>query len=38
LTDLCCNSYPTPPSYPVLWVTDSRRRAPFGETVKITVD
>jgi predicted metal-dependent peptidase len=38
LTDLCCNSYPSPPSYPVLWVTDSRRRAPFGETVKITVD
>ena len=38
LTDLCCNAYPNPPSYPVLWVTDSRRHAPFGETVKITVD
>lgn len=38
LTDLCCNTYPSPPSYPVLWVTDSRRHAPFGETVKITVD
>jgi predicted metal-dependent peptidase len=39
LTDLCCYDYPSPPpSYPVLWVTDSRRIAPFGETVKITVD
>jgi predicted metal-dependent peptidase len=38
LTDLCCNAYPEPPAYPVLWVTDSRRIAPFGETVKITVD
>lgn len=38
LTDLCCNSYPVPPSYPVLWVTDSRRMAPFGETVKISVE
>jgi predicted metal-dependent peptidase len=33
LTDLCCNSYPQAPEYPVLWVTDSRRRAAFGETV-----
>ena len=38
LTDLYCYDYPSPPSYPVLWVTDSRRIAPFGETVKITVD
>jgi predicted metal-dependent peptidase len=39
LTDLCCHDYPAaPPSYPVLWVTDSRRRAPFGETVKISVE
>jgi predicted metal-dependent peptidase len=39
LTDLCCYGYPSPPpSYPVLWVTDSRRVAPFGETVKITAD
>jgi hypothetical protein len=24
------------PEYPVLWVTDSRRAAPFGETVRIS--
>jgi predicted metal-dependent peptidase len=35
LTDLCCDSYPEPPQYPVLWVTDSRRIAPFAETVRI---
>jgi predicted metal-dependent peptidase len=35
LTDLCCHSYPVPPHYPVLWVTDSPRTAPFGETVRI---
>ncbi|SRR6266481_1200285 len=35
LTDLCCSSYPNEPAYPVLWVTDSRRTAPFGETVRI---
>jgi predicted metal-dependent peptidase len=39
LTDLCCEKYPTsPPAYPVLWVTNSRRTAPFGETVKIIAD
>ncbi len=38
LTDLFCHSYPNPPEYPVLWVTDSRRTAPFGETVQIAVD
>ncbi len=38
LTDLCCHSYPNPPEYPVLWVTDSRGTAPFGETVQISVD
>ena len=38
LTDLCCHSYPPIPEYPVLWVTDSRRTAPFGETVRITAD
>jgi predicted metal-dependent peptidase len=38
LTDLCCHSYPPIPEYPVLWVTDSRRRAPFGETVRISAD
>jgi predicted metal-dependent peptidase len=37
LTDLCCYSYPNPPEYPVLWVTNSRRTAPFGETVQIEV-
>jgi predicted metal-dependent peptidase len=35
LTDLCCHSYPQVPDYPVLWVTDSRRTAPFGETVRL---
>lgn len=39
LTDLACNKYPlAPPDYPVLWVTDSRRLAPFGETVQIVAD
>lgn len=38
LTDLCCNSFPDVPEYPVLWVTDSRRTAPFGETVRIGLD
>jgi predicted metal-dependent peptidase len=38
LTDLCCNSYPEAPEYPVLWVTDSRRKAPFGETVRIGLE
>jgi predicted metal-dependent peptidase len=37
LTDLCCYSYPDPPEYPVLWVTNSRRTAPFGETIQINV-
>jgi predicted metal-dependent peptidase len=38
LTDLCCTSYPHPPDYPVLWATDTRRTAPFGETVQISID
>jgi predicted metal-dependent peptidase len=38
LTDLFCHSYPSPPQYPVLWVTDSRRTAPLGETLRISVD
>ena len=38
LTDLCCHSFPEPPNYPVLWVTDSRRTAPFGETMRIFTD
>jgi predicted metal-dependent peptidase len=37
LTDLCCHSYPDPPEYPVLWVTDSQRTAPLGETLRIVV-
>jgi predicted metal-dependent peptidase len=35
LTDLCCNSFPEPPDYPVLWVTGSKRKAQFGETVRM---
>jgi predicted metal-dependent peptidase len=38
LTDLCCDSFPETPAYPVLWVTDSRRTAPFGETVRISLE
>jgi predicted metal-dependent peptidase len=38
LTDLCCHSYPEAPEYPVLWVTDSRKTAPFGETLRISLD
>jgi len=38
LTDLCCDSFPEAPHYPVLWVTDSRRTAPLGETIRITVE
>jgi predicted metal-dependent peptidase len=38
LTDLYCDSYPEAPEYPVLWVTDSSRDAPFGETVRITLE
>ena len=36
LTDLCCNSFPVAPDYPVLWVTDSHKTAPFGETVRLS--
>jgi len=38
LTDLCCSSYPQEPDYPVLWATDSCSVAPFGDTIRITVD
>jgi predicted metal-dependent peptidase len=38
LTDLCCDSFPEVPEYPVLWVTESRRMAPFGETVRIGLE
>jgi predicted metal-dependent peptidase len=37
LTDLCCSSFPAAVDYPVLWVTDSRRTARFGETLRITL-
>ncbi len=36
LTDLCCHSFPEVPEYPVLRVTDSRRTAPFGETIRMS--
>ena len=36
LTDLCCNSFPVAPDYPVLWVTDSHRTPPFGEKLRIS--
>lgn len=38
LTDLCCQRYPAEPEYPTLWVTNSRGSAPFGETIRITLD
>jgi predicted metal-dependent peptidase len=38
LTDLCCHSYPEAPDYPVLWATNSRNSAPFGETVQISLE
>jgi predicted metal-dependent peptidase len=38
LTDLCCHSYPEVPEYPVLWVTDTRRTALFGETLRISLE
>ena len=37
LTDLCCNSFPSAPDYPVLWVTDSHKTVPFGETLRIRI-
>jgi len=36
LTDLCCNSFPEVPDYPVLWATESRSTAPFGEMLRIS--
>lgn len=37
LTDLMCNSYPTPPSYPVLWVCpiEKPHHPPFGSVINI---
>jgi predicted metal-dependent peptidase len=38
LTDLCCDSFPEIPDYPVLWVTESRRTAPFGDTIRLSLE
>jgi predicted metal-dependent peptidase len=38
LTDLCCYSFPEAADYPVLWVTDSRKEAPLGDTIHISLD
>ena len=38
LTDLCCNSFPEIPDYPVLWATESRRTAPFGDTIRLSFE
>ena len=34
LTDLCCYDFGDEPAYPVLWVSNDRDEAPFGEVVK----
>ena len=38
LTDLGCDSFTEAPEYPVLWVTDSRKMAPFGDTLRIRLE
>ncbi len=35
LTDLRCRCFPDAVAYPVLWVTNSKREAPVGETVRM---
>lgn len=35
LTDLCCDSFGHEPSCPVLWVTTTPGKAPFGEVVEM---
>ena len=35
LTDLRCRWFPASVEYPVLWVTNSKREAPLGETVRM---
>ena len=35
LTDLECNDFGPPPSYPVLWVTTGSTQAPWGEVVSM---
>jgi len=38
LTDLCCDSFPETPEYPVLWVTDSSKRRLSVKTVRIGLE
>ena len=38
LTDLRCHCFPDAAGYPVLWVTNSKRRAPVGETIRMESD
>lgn len=38
LTDLRCRCFPVAVDYPVLWVTNSKRSAPIGETIKMEPD
>lgn len=38
LTDLRCRWFPTGVEYPVLWVTNSKREAPLGETVRVQLE
>ena len=33
LTDLCCNDFGDEPAYPVLWVSNEKGKAPWGEIV-----
>ena len=33
LTDLCCNDFGVEPNYPVLWVSNEKGKAPWGEIV-----
>jgi predicted metal-dependent peptidase len=35
LTDLDSSAFPVEPTYPVLWVTTLREKAPFGEVIKM---
>lgn len=38
LTDLRCRWFPGSVEYPVLWVTNSQREAPLGETVRMQLE
>ena len=33
LTDLCCDDFGDEPAYPVLWVSNMKGDAPWGEIV-----